>query len=1040
MKSKFFIDNPIFSGVISLAIVALGIIAFTKLPVERYPEIAPPTVTVTATYPGAKAETVLKSVVAPIEEAINGVKNVNYITSTANNDGVANITVFFHHGSDLDIATIDVQNCVTTVSGILPSEVVKGGIITESKVNAELKTMMLYSPDNSFPEDYIDNYMSSIVVPRIERVKGVGSVLKYGSEYALRVWLDPNKMAQYGLVPSDVVAAIDDQNIEIGTGAFGENFENVYQYSLKYRGRLTTPEEFGDVVIRSTMDGNVLKLKDVARLEMGRQAYSILETVEGKHGSGIAIYQSDESNANETIKRLNKEFESMAQDLPKGLEFTTLNDANRFLFASIRDVAMAFILSIILVLAIVYFFLQNFKATLIPAIGIIVSIIGTFGFLYVVGFSINLLTLFALVLCIGTVVDDSIVVVEAVQAKYNEGYTSHYKATSDAMGEVSLSIVISTLIFMSVFIPLAMIGGTSGKFYTQFGLTMAASVGISAINALTLAPVLSILLIHPNKRKDGTEREGFSRRFQKAFIVSFNALTAKYKRSVEFFVKKKWLVFSVLSICIAALLYLASTTKTSLIPQEDTCIAFVCTNATPGTALKENHKSLQRLDSLIRTFPEVELCVEESGYSFLGTGPNMGQFFILLKDWRERRGEGMSADDVVAKIYSHAGEFPELNMIAMQNSMIPGYSSGSNFELYLQDKNDESIEKFKSVSDQFVSALNERSEIELAYASFSSDYPQYKIDVDASQCVRAGVSVKEVLSTLGTYLGGEYVSNFNRFSRIYRVMVQSAPEYRVTPESLSNFYVRTAGGMAPLSQFVTLSKDYGPEYLTRFNLFNSIPISASPAAGYSTGDALEAINQVADSVLPSGYDYEYGGLTREEESTNNNLLIITLISIILIYMILSSLYGSFLLPFVVILAVPCGLAGSFLFTRFFGLENNIYLQTAVVMLIGLLSKTAILITDYARNNRKNGMSIVDSAIDAAQQRLRPILMTSLTMIFGMLPLMFATGAGAKSNATIGASTVGGMVLGTLAMLVIVPVLWIIMQTLHEKILANLFKK
>jgi len=1040
MKVKFFIDNPILSGVISVLIVALGLLAFFALPVERYPEIAPPAVSVTTNYPGAKAETVFKSVIAPLEEAINGVENVNYITSTANNDGGATITVYFFQGTDADIATINVQNRVTTVTGILPAEVVRAGIITQKQINSELKTVMLFSPDNLYPEDYIDNYMSSIVVPRIERVKGVGRVLKYGSEYSLRIWLDPDKMAQYQLIPDDISAVLDEQNLEIGTGAFGENNDNAFQYTLKYKGRLSTPEEFGDIVIRSLEGGNVLRLKDVANVEMGRQSFSVLETVEGKNGSGIAIYQADGTNANASIKRLDAEFKEIERELPNGLEFRTLNDANRFLHASIRDVAGAFVLSIILVLLVVFFFLQNIRATLIPAISIIVSVIGTFGFMYIAGFSINLLTLFALVLCIGTVVDDSIVVVEAVQEKFIKGYTSHYSATCDAMGNVSLAIVISTLIFMSVFIPISMIGGTAGKFYTQFGLTMAAAVGISAINALTLAPVLSILLIHPLVDKDGNPVESRSKRFQDAFQTSFNAFTGRYRKAVIYFVRHRALVITVLIICVAALSYLAATNKTSLVPQEDTCIVLVSTNAVPGTSLADNHKILQRADSLFRTFPEVELCVEESGYSILGSGPNMGQFFILLKDWKYRRKPGMSADDVVARIYAHAPEFPELNMIAMQNSMIPGYSSGSNFELYLQDKNDGDIDKFKEVCDDFVAALGQRPEIEQAYASFSSNYPQYQVDVDAARCMQAGVSVKEVLSTLGCYLGGSYISNFNRFSRIYRVMLQASPESRVTPESIDHFYVRTKEGMAPLSQFVTLTKSYGPEYLTHFNLFSSIPVSASPARGYSTGDALKAVKETAEEYLPSGYSYEYGGLSREENASGNNLVLILIISIALIYLILSSLYGSFVLPFVIILAVPCGLAGSFIFARLFGLENNIYLQTAVIMLIGLLSKTAILITDYAGTRRKEGMSIVHAAVSAATIRLRPILMTSLTMIFGMLPLMFSSGAGARSNATIGASTVGGMLVGTLAMLLIVPVLWIMMEYLHEHILYKLFKK
>lgn len=1039
MKIRFFLDNPIFAGVISVLIVALGVLAMFSLPVERFPDIAPPTVTVTAVYPGAKAETVQKSVIAPLEEAINGVEDINYITSTADNSGLATITVYFRQGTDADMAAVNVQNRVTTVTGLLPAEVVRAGISTEKKINSELMTLMLYSPGNRFDEAYVDNYMNSIVVPRIERLAGVSGVYKFGFDYALRIWLKPDMMAHYGLVPADVQAALDDQNIEAATGSFGEDSPGAYQYSLKYHGRLTTPQEFADIIIRSLDDGSVLRLGDVAHIEMGRENYTLLETAEGWNSSGVSIYQAQGSNAREAITRLKAEIDKISESLPKGLEFAVLNDASRFLDASVRDVAVSFFLAIILVLLVVYFFIQDLRATIIPAIGIIVSITGTFAFLYIAGFSINLLTLFALVLCIGTVVDDSIVVVEAVQERYVEGYTSHYKASHDAMGNVSTAILISTFIFMSVFIPVSMIGGTAGTFYRQFGLTMAAAVGISGINALTLSPVLSVLLIRPLKDKNGNERNDFSARFSKAFQASFNAFADKYRNGVAVFIRHKWLSFTLLGVCIAGLAVMASVTKKGLVPQEDSGIVFVCTSTTPGTSLSENAKLLHKADSLFRTFPEIELCVEEAGFSFTGNGPNMGQFFILLKDWKYRKGPGHSAQDVVSRVYEVAAQIPELSMIAMQNSMIPGYSIGSNVELFLQDLDDRGIDRFKEVSDGFVAALNNRPELELAYASFSSDYPQYEVQVDVARCMRAGVQVSEVLSTMGTYLGGQYVSNFNRFSRLFKIMLQAGPESRVDAKSLDHFYVRTGNGMAPLSQFVTLSRCYGPEYLTRFNLYNSISVSASPAPGYSSGQVLQAIQETAQQALPSGYTYELGGLAREEESSGGNLLVIILVSVALIYLILSSLYSSFVLPLVIIMAVPCGLAGSFLFAWLYGLENNIYLQTAVIMLIGLLSKTAILITDYAGRNRAMGMSLYQSAIDAARMRLRPILMTSLTMIIGMIPLMMAKGAGSLSNRTIGACTVGGMLFGTLAMLFIVPCLWMLMQTLHENLKTRWFK-
>lgn len=1040
MNIRFFTENPIFSGVISLGIVVLGVLAFFHLPVERYPDIAPPTVVVSATYPGAKAETVQKSVIAPLEEAINGVENINYITSSANNDGVATITVYFHQGTDADLSAVLIQNRVTTVSSILPAEVVRGGIVTRKEINSELKTVMLICPDDRYSEEYVDNYMSSIVVPRIERMPGVSRVGKFGSEYALRIWLKPEKMAMYSLVPDDIAAALDDQNIEAGTGFFGENSDNAWQYTLKYRGRLTTPEEFENIVLRSLPGGNVLRLGDVAEIDMGRQSYSILETAEGHHASGIAIYQAEGSNASATIKKLDAEFAQMSRELPAGLEFRDLNSADRFLNAAIWQVVWSFLLALALIIIVIYVFLQDFRATLIPALGVIVSVVGTFGFLYVAGFSINLLTLFALVLCIGTVVDDSIVVVEAVQEKLASGYTSRYKSTLAAMDNVTTAVIVTTVIFMSVFIPVSMMGGTAGVFYKQFGLTMAASVFISTFYALTFAPVLTTKLLRPYINKQGVRRQGFDVDFHNAFQAAFDGIVNRYKHHVTFFIRHKWISWLLLASSLVLLMYFVKTTRTSLVPQEDTSIVFVSTSTAPGTSLADNFKVLQRADSIFRTFPEIELCVEEAGYSFIGSGSNMGQFLILLKDWKYRKEKGMSADDVVSRFYTYADQLPELSMIAMQNSMIPGYSSGSNLEIYLQDLNDGGIGQFKEVTDQFVAALNARPEIEMAYSSFSDNYPQFWVDVDAAQCELEGISVREVLSTLGGYYGGSYVSNFNRFSRVYRVMVQAEPDSRVTPESLDHFFVRTPAGMAPLSRFVTLTKTYGAESLSRFNLYNSIQVSGSPAPGYSSGEAIAAVRETAQQFLPAGYGYEFGGISREESTSGNNIGLIIVICILLIYVILASLYESWVLPFVIILAVPFGLMGSFLFARIFGLENNIYLQTAVIMLIGLLAKTAILITDYAGKRRNEGWSLAASAVSASKERLRPILMTSLTMIIGMMPLMFARGAGAMGNATIGTGVVGGMLFGTIVMIFIVPALWVVFRYIHERIRPKWLKK
>ncbi|MBQ0016885.1 MAG: efflux RND transporter permease subunit, partial [Bacteroidales bacterium] len=836
------------------------------------------------------------------------------------------------------------------------------------------------------------------------------------------------KMAQYSLIPDDIAAVLDAQNVEMGTGALGENHDNAFQYTLRYRGRLVLPEEFADMVIRTLPSGEVLRVRDVAEVKMGRESYAIYETAEGQPASGIAIYQSEGTNANATIKQIDKLFDDLSHELPKGLRFATLNDTSRYLYEAIDHVVWSFVIALILVLVIVYIFLQDFRATLIPMVGIIVSVVGTFGFLYLLGFSINLLTLFALVLCIGTVVDDSIVVVEAVQSNLDSSHTSRYHATINAIGRVSTPIIVATLIFMSVFIPVSMIGGTSGTFYTQFGLTMAAAVGLSAVNALTLSPVLCTLILRHDDKQNG-----FSARFKQAFSVSFGVWVSRYKRGVLFFFRHKWICGAFLVLSVALLAYFVRTTKTGLVPQEDTSLVFCSTTATPGTSLSENLKVVRRADSIFRTFPEIELCVQEAGFSFIGTGPYMGQFLILLKEWDQRKGKGMSADDVVARIYGCSTQLPEVNMVAFQGTMIPGYSYGNNLELYLQDHLDGGIPQFQEVSQQFVAALNKRPEIAMAYASFSNNYPQYQVSIDAAQCQLAGVSTAEVLSTMGGYLGGRYVSNFNRFSKVYRVMMQAAPNYRVSPEALDKCFVRTPSGMAPLSRFVTLTPTMGPEYLTRFNLYSSIPVTGVPASGYSTGEALKAVAETAREVLPNGYGYEYGGLSREESSSNNNILIIFIVSISLIYLILCCLYESFLKPLVVILAIPCGLMGSFLFARLWGLENNIYLQTAAVMLIGLMAKTAILITDCAGSMRQRGYGIAAAAIAAARMRFRPILMTSLTMIFGMLPLMFATGAGAKGNATIGTCVVGGMIVGTVVMLYAVPVLWALAQRLHEMI-------
>lgn len=802
---------------------------------------------------------------------------------------------------------------------------------------------------------------------------------------------------------------------------------------MKYRGRLSTPEEFGNLVIRSLPEGDVLRLKEVADIELGSEAYNFRSTVNGKPCALAMTYQTAGSNASAVINEIDAVLEDMGKDLPKGLEFVSLSDTNRFLYASIKEVVSSLLLAVLLVVLVVYLFLQDIRSTLIPAISIFVSIVATFAFMAIAGFSVNLLTLFALVLAIGTVVDNAIIVVEAVQSRFDAGYRSAYQATTDAMGGISSAIIVSTMIFMAVFIPTSFMGGTSGIFYKQFGLTMAVAVGLSAVNALTLSPALCALILKPYVDEHGKVRDNFASRFRKAYNTAFNALLSHYKNGVLFFIRRKWIMWTTLATGLVALVLLMKSTPTGLVPDEDVATLMISLDTKPGSSLNETDRIMQTIDNKLAEFPEIEYSSGVSGYSFNGAGPSMGMYFIKLTDWDKRKGAGQSATELQKKIYDVAADVPDANMFVMTPPMIPGYGMGGGFELYLQDKTGGDISKFKNICDQFVEALNKRPEIEAAYSSFADNYPQYMVDIDAAQCERAGITTAEVLDALSGYYGGTYASNFNRFSKLYRVMVQATPATRVTQESLNHFYVRAGEGMAPLSQFVKLTKTYGPQSLSRFNLYNSIAINGNAASGYSSGDALKAIRQTAGEVLPRNYGYELGGISREQASTGNNVLIIFTVCIILVYLILSGMYESLILPLTVILSVPCGLTGSFLFAKLFGLENNIYLQTGLIMLIGLLAKTAILITDYAGERRRSGMPLKQAAIGAATSRLRPILMTALTMISGMLPLMFASGVGANGNSTLGTGAVGGMLIGTLVLLFIVPALWMFFQSIEERI-------
>ena len=1032
MNLRYFTDRPVLSTVISVAIVLMGVLALVSLPVEQYPDIAPPTIQVYTNYPGANAETVQKAVVVPLEEAINGVENMNYITSSASNNGDAMINVYFKQGSDADMAAVNVQNRVSTALSLLPAEVTRIGVTTTKQQNAELKTFALYSPDDKYDERFLNNYMKINIEPRIKRITGVGNVQQYGSNYSMRIWMKPDKMAQYKLIPSDITAVLGRQNIEAATGSFGENHDNTYQYTMKYRGRFSTPEEFGNLVIRSLPGGDVLRLKEVADVELGDEAYNYTSGLNGHNAAMAMIYQTAGSNASAIIDEIDATLEEISKDLPKGLEIVTLNDANRFLHASIREVAVTLLIAIVLVVLVVYVFLQDIRSTLIPTISIFVSIIGTFAFMSVAGFSINLLTLFALVLAIGTVVDNAIVVVEAVQARFNVGYLSSYMATNDAMKGISSAILTSTLIFMAVFIPVSMMGGTSGVFYTQFGITMAVAVGISAVNTFTLAPALCALLLKPYMDADGKEKNNFAARFRRAFNAVFDAMIQRYVRGVLLFIRRRWLMWGTLAAALVLLVVLVRSTKTGLVPQEDMGMVYVSMNTRPGTSLQRNVEVMKTLDEGFARIPGIEYRGYTSGYSFSGSGPSMGMFFLTLKPWEERTDFMSSADGIMAQVYGMAAEIPEASVFAVAPPMIPGYGTGSGFELYVQDKRGGDINEFKQATDDFVAALARRPEIGEVYSTFETSYPQYLVDIDAAQCEQAGISPSEILETLAGYYGGGYVSNFNRFSKLYRVMIQATPDSRVTPESLNHIYVRVGEEMTPLSQFVKLTKTYGPQDLSRFNLYNSIAVNGMAAEGYSSGDALNAIHETAAEVLPRNYGYEFGGIAREESKTTSNVAIIFAICIVLVYLILCGLYESFFIPLAIILSVPCGLMGSFLFAKMLGLENNIYLQTGIIMLIGLLAKTAILLTEYATTRRKAGMSLTQAAIAAAKVRLRPILMTALTMVFGMLPLMFASGVGANGSRSLASGAVGGMLVGTLALLFLVPALFIVFEYLQER--------
>lgn len=1045
MKLDRFINRPVLSTVISIIIVILGVIGLVTLPIEQYPDIAPPTVSVKASYTGANAQTTLNSVVVPLEEAINGVENMDYMSSSASNTGDASITITFKQGTDPDMAAVNVQNKVSSATGLLPAEVTKIGVTTEKRQNSMLMVFTLYDKSGKYDQRFIENYAKINIIPEIQRVNGVGEAFVMGADYSMRIWLKPELMAQYHLMPADVTTALAQQNIEAAPGKIGERENQTFEYTLRYRGRLQDEHEFENIVIRATSDGQILRLKDIARIELGRLTYAFTNKVNGYTGVTSIAFQMAGSNATQVVKDLTKVLDDAKKDLPTGLDINVAQNVNDFLFASIHEVLKTLIEAFILVFIVVYIFLQDMRSTLIPAIAIPVALLGTFFFLKLLGFSINLLTLGAMVLAIAIVVDDAIVVVEGVHAKLDQGYQSSRKASIDAMHELGGAIISITLVMMAVFIPVSFISGTSGIFYRQFGLTMAIAIALSALNALTLSPALCAIFLKPhdeNQKKKST----FIDRFHTAFNTTYNTLLGKYKNAVLKQIHRPYLTLGFVVIGIAALVTLMAVTPTGFFPNEDTGTVMGTVDLPEGTSQDRTETVLAKIDSLITANPAVQSHTQISGYSFLGgQGSNAGSFICKLKDWDERSIKE-SSNVVVGTLYLNARRLiKDAQVLFFGPPMINGYSVSNGFQINLQDKTGGSIESFYKIAQDFIVHLNERPEITQAQTSFRPNYPQYMIDIDAAECMKAGLTPNDILTTLQGYYGGLYASNFNRFGKLYRVMIQSERSERTNLESLKKIKVRNGNEMAPITQFMSVRKVCGPSSISRFNMYTSMAINGNPGDGYSSGEAIKAIQEVAEKYLPTGYGYEYSGITREEQSSSGSATaIIFLLCITFIYLLLSAQYESYLLPLAVILSVPFGLAGSFIFIQLLGLanivlpflgsaSNNIYVQISLIMLIGLLAKNAILIVQFALERRKMGMSITWAAVLGAGARLRPIIMTSLAMIVGLLPLMFAMGVGANGNRSLGAAAVGGMLIGVICQIFVVPSLFVIFEYLQEKV-------
>ena len=1104
MNISTFIKRPVLSTVISIFIVLLGLLGLASLPVEQYPNIAPPTISVSTTYTGANAQSVLNSVIAPLEEQINGAENMDYMYSSAANNGSAQIQIYFKPGTDPNMAAVDVQNRVTKAASFLPAEVNQVGVITNKRQSSQLMVFNVYADSDQYSEEFVENYLGINVIPDIKRINGVGEAMVLGADYSMRIWLKPDVMAQYGLMPSDISSALAEQNIEAAPGQFGENGNQSYQYVMRYKGRLQNEKEFEDIIVRATPDGEILRLGDVADVELGRLSYGFHSTTNGKTGVAAMVMQSPGSNATETVKAIQKELDRFQKEAPEGIKIVTTMDVNQFLYASIHEVIKTLLEAFALVFLVVFIFLQDFRSTIIPMIAIPVALVGTFFLMGIFGFSLNLLTLSALVLAIAIVVDDAIVVVEAVHAKLDQGYTSSKAAAIDAMQEITSALISITLVMMLVFIPVSFMGGTSGVFYRQFGLTMAMAIALSAVNALTLSPALCAIFLKPHKKEDGSvpplkERMkdaysaageavkttykkrvrlqmppivtsllllaalvflvlgwfsfnnvllgviacavallGVAGMFQRSFIDAFNRvfdrLLAWYRKATDWFISHKLISFATVAASVGVLVWLMSTTATSLVPNEDTGTIMGVVDMPPATSMERTQKIMNQVDSICGTIPAIQIRNAITGYSFVsGQGNTYGSFIIKLKPWEERDENTENAQAIVGQLFQKVSTIHDARIMFFQPPMISGYSATNGFEIKLQDKTGGDLNNFFQVYQRFIAALNARPEISMAYSSFNPSYPQYLVELDVAKIKQAGLTQNQILSTLQGYYGGMYVSNFNKFGKLYRVMMQANPEARVSPETLKRIKVRNGSVMAPIDNFVKLKRVYGPDIINRFNMYTTIAVTGSPAAGVSSGQAIAAIEEVAAETLPSGYGYDYSGLTREEAKggSSQTALIFGLV-LLFVYLLLSAQYESYMLPWAVILSIPFGLMGTFIFARIMGIDNNIYLQIALIMLIGLLAKNAILIVQFALERRQSGVSIVKSAILGATARLRPILMTSLAMIIGLLPLMFAHGAGANGYQTLGTGAIGGMLIGMILQVLVVPALYVVFEKLQEK--------